>query len=515
MIKRVCTRLLALFVFSLTLSSCGGGGGSPASPPTISGVSGDGQVQISWTALSGIYYWIFFTQSNQTFDINNPPNTPQQGFIGALPTYVVGNLTNGLTTSMVVNAHAGNQNGPGGPQSNDVIVTPRLVFADNTTTTLQCSANCPPYVANGVAFGDAGTQVSNSSTIHVYVAVGNNASISTSLDGLSWTAQPSGALTYCSLGSNTLNGVAFNNNTFYAVGANGTLCYNSQSVGNYTQYGLTNVVDTSNNWAPNNAIWYPASSKPNSTTTLYAVAGTQQTYGNNGSNNFVAVGSSGAVWDTTDGLNWTSVYTASHDLYAINFVGSCAINSYQWIAVGAGGTIIHSTENTGSVSSNWSSVITTNIGTTNNLHGVACSPNTTLNSVVNQAVVSPSTNTPVFVAVGDHGTVLTSSDGNNWTLRLSNVISSNDNLTAVYALNRALEGRSNNTQFVATSSTGNIYTSTDGITWVKYSVNGSSSLNAIVSTAGSNVPNGSFGTVPFSYVAVGSLGSSGFSAVSQ
>ncbi|MDE2423846.1 MAG: hypothetical protein KGN31_06500 [Betaproteobacteria bacterium] len=510
MIKRVCTRLLALFVFSLTLSSCGGGGGSPASPPTISGVSGDGQVQISWTALSGIYYWIFFTQSNQTFDINNPPNTPQQGFIGALPTYVVGNLTNGLTTSMVVNAHAGNQNGPGGPQSNDVIVTPRLVFADNTTTTLQCSANCPPYVANGVAFGDAGTQVSNSSTIHVYVAVGNNASISTSLDGLSWTAQPSGALTYCSLGSNTLNGVAFNNNTFYAVGANGTLCYNSQSVGNYTQYGLTNVVDTSNNWAPNNAIWYPASSKPNSTTTLYAVAGTQQTYGNNGSNNFVAVGSSGAVWDTTDGLNWTSVFTASQDLHAVNYVGSCALpNSYQWIAVGTGGTIIHSTDSTGATQ--WAAATS---GVTSNLTGVACSPNTTPYTVVNQGVNPPNNTTPLAVAVGAGGTILISSDGNNWTLRSSTVVGS-DNLTAVYALNRALEGRSNNTQFVATSSTGNIYTSTDGITWVKYSVNGSSSLNAIVSTAGSNVPNGSFGTVPFSYVAVGSLGSSGFSAVSQ
>jgi hypothetical protein len=79
--------------------------------------------------------------------------------------------------------------------------------------------------------------------------------------------------------------------------------------------------------------------------------------------------------------------------------------------------------------------------------------------------------------------------------------------------------RFNNTQFVATSATGNIYTSTDGVTWAKYSVNAGSSLNAITSTSGSNVPNGNFGTVPFSYVAVGSLTAngttSGFSAISQ
>ncbi|MCC6068147.1 hypothetical protein LHV13_03025 [Ferrovum sp. PN-J185] len=511
MIKRVWTQFFLVLSLSLGLASCGGGGGSPAPPPVISGNPGDGQVQINWTPLSGIVYWLWFTQTNQVIDINNPPNAPQQGYTNAVPLFIVGNLTNGLTTSMVSNSHAGNANGPGGPQSNDLILTPRL---SATSWTQQCAANCPSVTMNAVAFGDSTTSVADSSTIHVYVAVGNNGEIYTSPDGISWTIQPSSTTSACNIGTNTLYGVASNNNTFYAVGAGGKLCYTSQTVGNYTLYGLTNVVDANNNWAPQNAVWSAATTQPNNSTTLYAVAGTQQLYNNNANNTFVAVGSAGAIWNTTDAQNWAQVFTAgNNDLKGVNYIGSCGLpNGYQWVAVGQGGVIVRTTDANGTTS--WQAAASP---VTTTLHGVACSPNTTLYTIYNNLSVNPPNNTtPIAVAVGDNGTVVTSTDGNTWTQQTSSVIGS-DSLTSIYAINRNLEARNNNTQFVATSNTGNVYVSTDGVNWSKYTVAANTSLNAITSTSGSFVPNGNFGSVPFSYVAVGGSTSSstGFSAISQ
>jgi hypothetical protein len=513
--KYILDKWIIILVFSVLLASCGGGGGgSPASPPIISGVAGDGQIQINFTALNGVYYWLWYTQSSQPFDINNPPNVPQQGFTTLLPPYTIGNLTDGLPSSVVVNAHAGNPNGPGGPQSNNLILTPRLAGYSWSS----CTTNCPNQVMNAVTFGDALVATSNTSLIHVYVGVGNNASIFTSADGLNWTPQPTSATQACNLGNNTLYGADYNNGTFNVVGANGTICFNSQSVGNNLYNGLTDVLDSNGNWAPQNAIWSPATTKPTSVNnqTLYAVAADQQLYNSLQTNN-VIVGSNGTLLYSADGANWYGVTSGTtQNLYALNFVGNCGLLTYgyQWIVVGANGTILRSTDASGATSWTQSSV---NIPTQNNLRGVACSPNTSPYYIQSGAVFPPVGYTPLVVAVGDNGTILTSSDGTTWTKQTSAAVGT-DNLTSVYAFNRNLELRNNNTQFVATGASGNVYTSIDGVNWTANST-GASTLNAVTTAQGTSIPNGDFGYVPYIYVAVGASGqgvnATGFAVTSQ
>ena len=102
------------------------------------------------------------------------------------------------------------------------------------------------------------------------VAVGNNGTIVTSLDGNTWTSQ--------TLGTSNLRGVTYGNGLFVAVGEGGAI--------------LT---------SPDGTTWTTRTS--GTLTLLWSV-----TYGNG---LFVAVGSSGTILTSPDGTTWTTQTSAT------------------------------------------------------------------------------------------------------------------------------------------------------------------------------------------------------------
>ena len=80
-----------------------------------------------------------------------------------------------------------------------------------------------------------------------------------------------------------------------------------------------------------------------------------------------------------------------------------------------------------------------------------------------------STNSEKFVAVGERGTILTSSDGTSWTSRTSGIVSI------------SIRGVSfGNSKFVVVGGGGTISTSTDGITWEFGTSGTSQSLEGVI-----------------------------------
>jgi photosystem II stability/assembly factor-like uncharacterized protein len=155
------------------------------------------------------------------------------------------------------------------------------------------------------------------------------------------------------------------------------------------------------------------------TSIIYGVA-----YGNN---MFVAVGNGGKLATSTNGTTWTQ-RTSSFGTTIINSVAY--VNNNMFVAVGASGKLATSTNGT-----TWTQH-TSSFGTTN-IRGVAYGNN-------------------MFVAVGDSGKLATSTDGVTWTQRTSSF--SNFSIRGVAY---------GNNMFVAVGDSGKLATSTDGITWTQ------------------------------------------------
>ena len=208
------------------------------------------------------------------------------------------------------------------------------------------------------------------------------------------------------------------------------------------------------------SVWTPQVN-PSSSATLNAVR-----YGGS----YVAAGAGGIVLLSSDAITWTQQISGTgNDLYALTSNGG------QYVATGANGTII-----TSSNGSTWGAVTS---GTTSNLYAVtygngryvavgangsllsstdglnwqSASSGTSANlyGVAFGSMLSPATATIVsaFVAVGASGTMVTSADGLNWSAQAP--VTSNT-LTAIDF------GR----QFVAVGNAGRLLTSTDGVAWL-------------------------------------------------
>jgi len=247
-------------------------------------------------------------------------------------------------------------------------------------------SNPVPVVANkelnGIAYGN-----------NTFVAVGQDGTILTSADGTTWAIQTSGTM-------NSLYGITFanvNGGLFVAVGDAGTI--------------LTST-DNGKTWNGQN------SGAPAQLTGV--------TYGNG---TYVAVGAS-AILTSLDGTTWsTQLYGPTRYFYSVTYG-----NNEFVIASDSGGIL---------TSSNGTVWVARNSGTANNLYGITYGVDT-------------------FVAVGVN-TILTSPDGVVWTPRPSGTTG---NLVGVtYANNQYIVV--GNTMGI--NSTGFILTSSDdGVTWTSH-----------------------------------------------
>lgn len=277
---------------------------------------------------------------------------------------------------------------------------------------------------NGVAFGNG-----------TFVAVGANyygspGTISTSADGVNWTAQQSGTPNY-------LSGVGFGQNAFVAVGDSGTIL-----------------------WSPDGARW--ANKSPGIASRLFAV-----TYGNGV---FAAVGSEGTILTSTNGNVWTNRVTGN------NFIlNGLAYGNNRFVAVGAGGKVTTSSDGL-----NWSNQ---NSGTLGDLYKIVFAEG-------------------LFVAVGP-GIIQTSTNGTAWTLRSrlpatavtygngmflavdgpkgAGVIISPNGIDWTLAATGAspFDVAYGNGVFIGVASSGPIYRSTDGTNWAQVINSPSTILNTV------------------------------------
>jgi len=227
-------------------------------------------------------------------------------------------------------------------------------------------------------------------------------------------------------------------------------------------------------------IW-TAMNNPSSSTNLNAVT----YYGGS----YLAVGAGGVLWLSTDALNWTlPLSVTTNDLYAVTGNGAGV-----FVATGASGTIIYSSGGT------WYVAASSGTATTNPLYAVtygngmyvaAGAAGTLLTSTdgstwtaanfssaasisaVNLKAVAygpaiGTTATGIFVALGDNGTLVTSLDGGvSWVLQPA--ISST-------GINAVTYGR----QFVAVDNAGGVFTSTDGVNWSSATSPATSPLYAV------------------------------------
>ncbi|OGP79391.1 MAG: hypothetical protein A2V86_07000 [Deltaproteobacteria bacterium RBG_16_49_23] len=169
-----------------------------------------------------------------------------------------------------------------------------------------------------------------------------------------------------------------------------------------------------------------------------------------GNSIFVAVGSTGAIFTSSDGISWTLSPSGSF----VNLNG-IAYGKGTFVAVGNSGTILTSTDGI-----SWTSRVS---GVPNNLQAATFGNGT-------------------FVAVSSGGRILTSPDGVNWTQRAS---------PTLFALNGVAFG---NGAFVVVGDVGIVLTSTDGVTWTSGFPN-SNPLNGIVFGNSTFVAVGAIGTI--------------------
>jgi len=192
----------------------------------------------------------------------------------------------------------------------------------------------------GVAYGNG-----------LFVAVGSSGKLATSPDGINWTQRTS------SFETTAILGVTYGNGLFVAVGGGGKLATSPDGI-NWTQ--RTSGFET------------------------IAIQGV--TYGNG---LFVAVGGGGKLATSPDGINWTQRTSG----FETNHIYGVAYSNGLFVAVGSSGKLATSPDGI-----SWTQ--RTSSFETNHIRGVAYGNG-------------------LFVAVGDSGKLATSSDGISWTQRTS------------------------------------------------------------------------------------------------
>jgi len=210
----------------------------------------------------------------------------------------------------------------------------------------------------------------------IYVAVGDLATIQTSLDGILWARE----VVPVPHTNTVLLGVGGTTNLLLAVGNAGNVLISRAGLTNMTitNYYGTNIVVTNSTFETLGLIW---TNLPTFTTnTLQGIAAT------NGL--FVLSGDKGNIFTSADGTNWSARTSPT-----TNFLSGVAIGPGMCVAVGNRGTLLRSD----TAGTNWTSV---SLGTTDWLYRARWLNNQ-------------------FVVVGQNGAIYTSADATNWTARTS------------------------------------------------------------------------------------------------
>lgn len=381
--------LAAAILAGLLVAGCGSSGSSANPPASVVAVAGDGIITVTWPMASGVDYWMFFANSTSISTSNWTTIPGSKSVIGASSPFVATGLTNGTIYSFTLNGRT--NGGPGGEGTPSVSAIPRL--AGTATASLPA-----PWTA-GAALGANDLRGVTWGT--VFVAVGANGAMGSSIDGTTWTALNSGVAT-------NLNGAAYRG-VYLAAGDGGAMLYSTDA-----KTWTPRTTGTANN--------------------LNAIA--------TNSGLFVAVGAKGTIVISGDGIKWAAAANSAtaNDLYAVTHFGDSL-----WIAAGANGTLVTSTDG-----STWKSVTS---NTALDLKGVGVGVSTATNAVMFVAVgangtliTSPDaatwtaqtaigTNTlsavtygTQFIAVGANGSIFTSTDGTTWAGQPS---TTNSNLNAI------------------------------------------------------------------------------------
>ena len=422
---QVIQRLRILIVASmLVLAGCQRAADSPGDAPTgMTATPGDGLVLVQWTQIPdpNLTYWIFY-QAGSTV---TPAGSGVPLIRSAQSPRVIFNLSNGTEYAFVMNATY--KDSPAGPSTPVMTATPQLAGA---TWIAGTALGTPPQNLNGIALGGARL-----------VAVGDAASIFTGIYSyanptppgppgvVEWLPAPSvwwlsQTTSIPAPANQNLKAIIFTGAQFVVLAADGSVLTGAD--------GFT---------------WTLAGTVPAGGAGMNGIAlGTVS-----GSPVYVAVGSGGRIFWSTDLVTWNAAAsTTAEDLFGVAFLPS------GFVAVGANGTLLTSPDG-----ANWTAQVS---GTGSALRSVAFGLSLAAGSR--------------YVAVGD-GTIVTSTDAATWTPVPSPPAS---NLQSVVFGSR----------FVAVGQGGAVAYSDDGINWSLLTA-GSLDLNRVI-------------FVPGMYMAVGAAG---------
>jgi len=298
-----------------------------------------------------------------------------------------------------------------------------------------------------------------SGTASLWVAVGSGGNILTSTDGFAWT------LAYTAAAAVTLRGIWEQGGALFVVGDQSRVLTGTLSVGAINWQAVTTplttslklITGTSNGsrqvimgeagtvlWSDDGGVTWTSQLPDTQNISDVLWNGTQ----------WYAVADAGHLFQSTDGLNWTSSLTVvptSRDLNGIAWSGS------RYVIVADQGTLL------------WS-----NDGATWNQVTVTCpTSGAALNPTPSCDLMGVTWNATAaqFVAVGSLGTILNSSDGQTWTARavdrvLTTVSSATTPITSDHQ-RPLMRDVAYHGLFVAVGYKGSIWTSTDGDTWTE------------------------------------------------
>jgi len=186
---------------------------------------------------------------------------------------------------------------------------------------------------NGIAYGNG-----------KFVAVGETGHISYSTDGMNWTTVEDSTFVGENSSNNPIYGIAWGNDKFVAVGDNGQMAHSADGI-TWTKVENSQFFQYYPIWS---IVWGNDKFVAVGGGTAYSANGITWTKGpykefNSiawGSNRFVAVGSFGSISYSADGIDWTNV-TDSTFGNSNNTITGVAWGNNKFVAVGQNGKIAY------------------------------------------------------------------------------------------------------------------------------------------------------------------------------